>query len=454
MGSGRAGLGTVAALVGADLAFAFQQTAIVPAIPAVQHDLHASQEWSAWLLTGYLVASSVATPLLGKLGDRHGRRRALIASLVGYLLASVGAALSPGIVPLIAFRSLQGLGGAIFPLTLSLARDLLPPEQLGRAVGMLTGSFGAGTAAGFGVSGFVVEALSWRWLFGFGAFVVAVATVGLWRAAEVREQTRPGRLDLPGTLLLAGGLSLELIALTEGVSRGFSSPLVLGGFAVGTLLLAGWAVVDLRVDDPLLDLKVLAEPAVLLTNVTTLALGYVLFGTYFLVPYLLENPGGHGVSAGPVGAGLYLLPSAAGQAIAGPLAGRLSGRLAPKWIVGGGMTALAAASGLLAEWHDRPWQLAVWLFLLGAGAGAALSVISDLVTSLVDQTESGAAASLNSTLRRFSGGVGSQIDALLLATLTVHPHVAAGRAFVVAFGIGGGAAAAGAGTSLAIRRRE
>jgi MFS family permease len=116
------------------------------------------------------------------------------------------------------------------------------------------------------------------------------------------------------------------------------------------------------------------------------------------------------------------------------------------------MAALAAASGLLAEWHGRPWLLASWLLLLGAGAGAALSVISDLVTSLVDQTESGAATSLNSTLRRFSGGVGSQIDALLLATLTVHPHVAANRAFVVAFGIGGGAAAAGAGTSLALRR--
>lgn len=452
MGSGRAALGTVAALVGADLAFAFQQTAIVPAIPAVQHDLHASQEWSAWLLTGYLVASSVATPLLGKIGDRHGRRLALLASLVGYLLASIGAALSPGIVSLIAFRSLQGLGGAIFPLTLSLARDLLPPERLARAIGMLTGSFGLGTAAGFAVSGFVVEALSWRWLFGFGALVVAVAALGLRRAAAVEERTRPGKLDLPGTLLLAGGLSLELVALTEGVGRGFSSPLVVGGFALGTLLLAGWVAVDLRVDDPLLDLRVLSEPAVLLTNVTTLALGYVLFGTYFLVPYLLEGPGGHGLSAGPIGAGLYLLPSAAGQALTGPLAGRLSARVAPKWIVGAGMAAVAAASGLLAGWHAQPWQLALWLFLLGAGAGAALSVISDLATSLVDQTESGAATSLNSMLRRFSGGIGSQVDALLLATLTVHPHVAANRAFVIAFGIGGGAAAGGAATALAIRR--
>jgi len=449
MGNGRAGTWTVAALVGADLAFAFQQTAIVPAIPAVQHDLHASQEWSAWLLTGYLVASSVATPLLGKLGDRHGRRRALVGSLVGYLLASIGAALAPGIVSLIAFRSLQGLGGAIFPLTLSLARDLLPQEQLGRAIGLLTGAFGGGTAAGFGVSGLIVEALSWRYLFGAGAVAMAAALVALRFAPRVEERTRPGRLDLSGTLLLAGGLSLELIALTEGVGRGFAAPLVVGGFALGTLLLAAWIVVDLRVDDPLLDLRVLAEPALLLTNVTTLALGYVLFGTYFLVPYLLESGGG-GVSTGPLGAGLYLLPAALGQAVAGPVAGRLSGRLAPKWLAGGGMAALAVASGLLAEWHDRPWQLLAWLFLLGAGAGAAVSVLSDLATQLVDQTESGSAASINSMLRRFSGGIGSQVDALLLASVAGGSHAA----FVTAFGIGGGVATAGAATSLAIRRTQ
>ena len=93
----RAGTWTLAALVLADLGFAFQQTAVIPAIPSVQRDLHASEAWSAWLLTGYLVASSVATPLLGKLGDRRGRRRALLGSLAGFLVGSVGAALAPGI---------------------------------------------------------------------------------------------------------------------------------------------------------------------------------------------------------------------------------------------------------------------------------------------------------------------------------------------------------------------
>ncbi len=443
---------TLAALLVADVAFAFQQTAVVPAIPAVQRDLHASQAWSAWLLTGYLVASSIATPLLGKLGDRHGRRRALVLSLCGFLAGSVGAALAPSLPVLIACRSVQGIGGAVFPLTLALARDQLDEDSLQRGIGLLTGAFGLGTSAGFGISGVVVELLSWRYLFGIGAAGVAVGIVVVLLAPAADEGRRAGRIDLPGTLLLAGGLALLLIALTVGVPRGFGSGPVVGAFLLSAALLAGWVLVDLRVEDPLLDLHVLAHRPVLLTNVTTLALGYVLFGTYFLLPYLVESGAG-GVSGGALAAGLYLLPSALGQAVSGPAAGVLAQRLEPKWIVGGGMAAIAAASALLAAWHDQPWQLVAWSLLLGIGAGAAITVVSDLVTELVDQTETGAATSLNSTLRRVAGGVGSQVGAILLATLATRGGAPSNRAFVLAFAIGAAAALAGAGTAIAIRPR-
>lgn len=447
---------TLAVLLVADLAFAFQQTAVVPAIPAVQRDLHASQEWSAWLLTGYLVASSVATPLLGKLGDRHGRRRALAGSLAGFLAGSIGAALAPNIALLIVFRAVQGIGGGIFPLTLALARDRLADDWVQRGVGLLTGAFGVGTAVGFGISGVVVESLSWRYLFGIGAAVVAAALAFVLAAPAADEDRRAGRVDLPGTLLFTGGVSLLLVALTLGVRHGFGSGWSVGCFVLAAVLLAGWVVVDLRVDDPLLDLRVLARPAVLLANLVTLGLGYVLFGTFFLLPFLVTDGGaaGRGVSGGPVAAGLYLLPSALGQAVSGPAAGVLARRVAPKWIAGGGMAAVAAASALLAAWHAQPWQLVVWTLLLGLGAGAALSVVSDLVTELVEPTETGAATSLNSTLRRVAGGIGSQVGAILLVTLAVRPHAPTNEAFVIAFAIGAATAAAGAAAATAIRPRR
>lgn len=442
----------LAALVVADVAFAFQQTAVVPAIPAVQSDMHASAAWSAWLLTGYLVASAVATPLLAKLGDRHGRHRALVGSLAGFLVGSIGAALAPDLAILIVFRAVQGIGGAVFPLTLSLARDHLDDDRVQRGVGLLIGAFGVGTSVGFGISGLVVEALSWRYLFAVGAAGVAVAIVVVLVIPAGEERRRPGRIDLPGTLLLAAGLSLLLIALTVGVPSGFGSALVVGAFVLSAVLLAGWVLVDLRTEDPLLDLHVLARPAVLLTNVTTLALGYALFGTYFLLPYLVEDGrAGRAVSGGPLAAGLYLLPAALGQAVAGPAAGLAARRVEAKWIAGGGMALVAAAAALLAVWHDRPWQLVLWALLLGVGAGAALSVISDLVTELVDPTETGAAAGLNSTLRRVAGGVGSQVGAIILAALTIGAGAPSSSAFALAFAITAATAAAGAGAAAAIR---
>ncbi|HET7043531.1 MAG TPA: MFS transporter [Gaiellaceae bacterium] len=146
-----------------------------------------------------------------------------------------------------------------------------------------------------------------------------------------------------------------------------------------------------------------------------------------------------------------MLPSSLGQAVSDPAASTLADRIESKWICGAGMIVIAAASALLAAFHGRPWQIAAWSLLLGVGAGAAISVVSDLVTELVEQTETGAATSLNSTLRRVGGGIGGQIGALLLATIVVAPHVPANRAFVLAFAIGAAASAAGAGTALAIR---
>jgi MFS family permease len=450
-GEERGGRGVLAALVCADVAFAFQQTAVVPAIPRIESDLHAAQAWSAWLLTGYLVASAVATPLLAKLGDRHGRRRALIGSLAGFLVGSIGAAFAPDLAVLIVFRAVQGIGGAVFPLTLSLARDHLDEDRVQFGVGLLTGAFGVGTSLGFGVSGVIVEQLSWRYLFAAGAAGVAVAIAGVLLTPTAGERRREGRIDLPGTLLLAAGLSLLLIALTVGIPRGFGSVLVVGAFAVSAALLAAWMIVDLRVDDPLLDLQVLARPAVLLTNVTTLALGYALFGTYFLLPYLVEGGGAAGISGGPLAAGLYLLPGAIGQAASGPAAAALARRISAKWIAGGGMAMVAAGAALLAVWHDTSWQLVLFTLLLGTGAGAALSVISDLITELVEPTETGAATGLNSTLRRVAGGVGSQVGAIILAAFTVRAGGPSGGAFVLAFAITAAAAAAGAAAALAIR---
>jgi len=444
----------VAALATAVAAFAFQQTAVLPAIPVIERELGASPVWSAWLLSSYLVASAVATPLAGRLGDRFGKRRLLLVALGVFLAGSVVAAAAPGLGVLIAARTLQGVGGAVFPLAIALARDELGPEAAGRAIGAMTAAFGLGTTLGVGLSGVLVELVSWRAVFAAGA-VALVAALAVVPAGVPRASSRTrARLDLPGAALLAGGLGGVLVALTEGEPTGWGSAPVLGSFAAGVVLLALWARHDLRVPEPLVGLRGLGSRPVVAANLASMALGFVLFGTYLLVPYLVQGtPGedGYGFSAGPAVVGLYLLPAALGQVVTAPLAGRLAGsRPRPPFVAG--LALAAAGAGSLALWHDEPWQVLAAGFLVGCGIGAATTVASAVVSEAVSEARSGVTTALNSVLRRVGGALGGQIAAALLAAVTVAGGTPAEGAFVAGFAVAGVVGLAGAAIALGMGR--
>lgn len=420
------------------VAFGFQQTAVIPAIPTIEHALHASRTWTAWVLSGYLVASSVFTPLVGKLGDRIGKRRMLVTSLVVFLVGSVGAGLAPGLAVLVVFRAVQGVGGAVFPLTLAMARDLLPDDRVGAGIGLLTGGFGLGTALGFGLSGFLITTAGWRWIFGAGAIVV-VAAVAV--TATVLPASRRGHgagLDLPGAALLGAGLALILVALTEGALRGWSSPFVLGAFVLGFGLLAAWVQRERHTAQPLLDVRLFVRRPVLMANLATLALGYVLFSVYFLLPYLLHS-GPHG---GPVATGLLLFPAALGELAAGPLAGLLQRRIGVRATFALGLAVLAAAALGFTVAHHGVAPLAAWSLLLGIGAGLGIATGSTVIAERAGDAEVGIATAMNSVLRRVGGGVGGQVSAVLLAGATADSTF--GTAFLVC------AVVAGAGTVVAV----
>lgn len=347
--------GTIAALTVAVIAFGFQQTGVIPAIPAIQRDLHASHTWSAWLQTGYLVASVVLTPLAGKLADRHGKRRLLVASLGLFLAGSVGAVLAPSMGWLIACRIVQGGGGAVFPLGLAIVRDELPEGEVAGAIGLLTGGFGVGTALGFGGGAAIVQAVGWRWLFAAGAVAVAAAAAVVQAAVPRSTARSEAGLDLLGAGLLSGGLSVILVAMTEGATLGWTSGWVLGGFAVGAVLLLAWIAWDLHADAPMLDLEVLGQRTVLLANVATIGLGFAVFGLYFLIPYLVQAPagGGLGFGADTLQSGLYLLPAAVGQLAGGPLAPRLASAIGARWVYTLGLALAAISAAGLALAHGQ-----------------------------------------------------------------------------------------------------
>src|SRR4051812_13938511 len=241
---------TLGVLVVAALAYALQQTMIVPALPVLQEDLNTTTAWSTWLLTGFLLSASVATPLLGKLGDQHGKERLLLITLGIFLAGCLGAAAAPDIWSLIGCRVVQGAAGAIFPLSFSIVRDEFPRERIGMAIGTISATFGIGGGLGIVLSGLIVDNVSWRWIFIVGAIPVALALVLVWRFVPESPIKTPSRLDLPGALLFSAGLVCLLLAITEGEPWGWGSRRVVGLFAGAVALLAAWVLVELRSPEP------------------------------------------------------------------------------------------------------------------------------------------------------------------------------------------------------------
>src|SRR5215210_4425878 len=242
---------TLAVLIVGGIAFALQQTMIVPALPILQREFNTSPAWAAWVLTGFLLSASVATPLVGKLGDPYGKERMLVISLSLFLAGSVGAIFAWHIGALIGFRILQGTGAAVFPLSFSIIKDEFPPQKVGTAIGAVSAVFGVGGGLGLSLSGVLIDHLGWRWLFIVGASVVATAVVLVHVFVPESPIKTPSRVDVPGALLLSTGLLSLLVALTEGEHWGWTSLRIVGLFAAALSALVTWALVELRVPEPM-----------------------------------------------------------------------------------------------------------------------------------------------------------------------------------------------------------
>ena len=437
---------TLAALTVAGIAFALQQTMVIPALPELQRDFDTTTAWATWLLTGFLLVASVATPLLGKLGDQYGKERLLLIALSIFFAGSVAAIFAPSVGFLIACRSIQGVGAAVFPLSFSIIKDEFPPEKVGFAVGVVSSVFGVGGGLGLALSGVIVDNLSWRWLFVVGAAGIAVALLLIHRYVPESPIKTPSRVDVPGAALLTVGLVALLLALTEGESWGWTSGRILGLFALAAASLVVWGVVETRVPEPMVDMRMLANRVVLLTNVTGFIVGFAMFGSFVLVPNFVEMPGelpdslarlvDYGFGASTTQAGLYLVPSALAGFVTGPLAGRIARRYGAKWPLAFGMAVTTVGIALLAVLHDRPVHIVVGMALLGAGAPLAFASMAMLIVSTVRPTETGVATGVNTVMRTIGGVVGGQLGAAVLTANTIEgTEIPAESAFTTAFSV-------------------
>jgi EmrB/QacA subfamily drug resistance transporter len=462
---------TLAILTLAGIAFALQQTMVIPALPTLQRDLHTTTAWVTWVLTVFLLVASVATPILGKLGDQYGKERLLVISLAIFFVGSIGAAAAWNIWVLIAWRAVQGAGAAVFPLSYGIIRDEFPPERVGVAIGLISAVFGIGGGFGIVLSGLIVDNFSWRWLFIVGAAGIGAALVLVRRYVPESPVKTPSRVDYVGAVLLSGGLISLLVALTEGEDWGWTSSRTLGLGAAALVFLVAWVLAELRVAEPMVDMHVFARREILFTNITALVAGFAMFGTFVLVPNFVEMPHGlsrsvqravdYGFDASATKAGLYLLPSSFALLFAGPLAGLFGRRTGFKWPLAAGMALVALSAGSLAQWHDQPWQILVAMLVLGVGVGFSFAAMATLITEAVRPTETGVATGMNTVMRTIGGVIGGQVGAALLAAHTIPgtDNVPSVDGFTIAFALSAVVALVGAGFAVLItppraRRRE
>jgi EmrB/QacA subfamily drug resistance transporter len=445
---------TLAILTVAGTAYALQQTMVIPALPTLQRELHTTTTWVTWVLTALLLVASVSTPILGKLGDQYGKERLLVISLVLFFIGCAGAAAAWNIWALIFFRAFQGLGAAVFPLSFGIIRDEFPREKVGVAIGLISAVFGVGGGFGIVFSGLIVDHLSWRWLFIFGAIPVAIAAALVHRFVPESPIKTASRVDFLGGLLLSAGLVCLLVALTEGETWGWSSTRVAAVFAGAAVFLALWVVAELRVSEPMVDMRVFVRRQVLFTNICALITGFAMFGTFVLIPNFVETPRGlsadtarlahYGFNATATKAGLYLVPSSFALLFAGPAAGLIGRRTGSKWPLAAGMLLSGISAGMLALWHDEPWQVLVAMPVLGTGVGFAFAAMATLITEAVSPSETGIATGMNTVMRTVGGVIGGEVGAAILTAHVIPGTSIPGvRGYEVAFAIAAAAALVG-----------
>ncbi|WP_328676070.1 MFS transporter [Streptomyces sp. NBC_01261] len=396
--------------------FSMLQSLIAPALPTVQHALHTSQSTATWVMTAYLLSASVFTPILGRVGDLVGKKRTLVAVLLAVLAGCLVAALAPNIGVLIIARVVQGIGGALFPLSFGIIRDEFAASRVPSSISNLSAVIAAGGGVGMVAAGPIVTALDYRWLFWFPVGIVAVTTVIAARYVPESPNRAQGQVNWLGAVLLSGWLVALLLPLSQAGIWGWGSVRVVGLFAAAVVLFAAWLFSEARSRSPLIDLKVMRLPSVWTTNTAALLFGAGMYAIWSFLPGFVQTPSsaGYGFGASVTASGLLMLPMLLAMFVSGVLSGRLEPIVGAKALLTTGAALGAVACAILALWHDQRWQIALVAGIFGLGIGLAFASMANLIVGSVPPEQTGAATGMNANIRTIGGSIGAAVTSVLV----------------------------------------
>ncbi|MGW4380824.1 MFS transporter [Kitasatospora sp. NPDC004531] len=443
------------ALILAMLAFSVVQTAVVPILPSLAVKLNVSGSDITWLMTANLLSAAVLTPLLGRFGDLRGRKPMLLVSLAGLVLGSGLAVCTHSFGLLVVARVLQGAGGGVLPLAISIVRDELPRQKVTAGVAAISASMGVGSGLGLVATGLLLEQWDYKSIFWMGLAIglVAVLLVALLVPSDPVVD-KNGGADPLGALTLAGWLSALLIAVSRGNDWGWTSNRTLGLFAVAAVVALIWLLVESKVSHPLVDLKMMARPAVAFTNISGLLIGFGMYGSFLVISNFAQTPEKYthyGFTATVLHAGIMLLPSAVGSMVAAPLGALLIARRGPRLplVVGGLLGAVSMA--YLALRHDAEFDIYFSSAVFGLGVGLAYAAMPAYINGAVPAEQSGIANGMNAVLRTVGGAVGTAVMSAILTGDTLPVHLPTLNAYQNAFWVAGAMCLVAAAVPFAIR---
>jgi EmrB/QacA subfamily drug resistance transporter len=407
---------SIGALLLGMLLAALDQTIVSTALPTIVSDL-GGMEHLSWVVTAYLLASTAATPLWGKLGDQYGRKRLFQMAIVLFLVGSALCGMAQNMPQLIAFRAVQGLGGGgLMVLSMAIVGDIVPPRDRGRYQGLFGAVFGATSVLGPLLGGLFTQHLSWRWVFYVNLPVGVVALVVIAAVLHLPRKGSRHVIDYLGTLLIASvATCLVLVASLGGTTWDWGSPQIVGLAVLGVVLAVAFVAVERRAAEPVLPLKLFGVRTFTLSAVISFIVGFAMFGAMTYLPTFLQVV--QGVS--PTLSGVHMLPMVAGMLLSSTASGQIVSRTG-RWkvfpLAGTAVTTIGLLLLHRLDENSSTAEMSTYFFLFGLGLGLVMQVLVLIVQNAVAYEDLGVATSGATFFRSIGASFGVAVFGTVFAS--------------------------------------
>jgi EmrB/QacA subfamily drug resistance transporter len=392
-------------------------TVVNVALPSIQQDLGASISGLEWTVSGYTLSFAVLLATGGRLGDIFGRRRIFLIGVVIFALSSATAGLAPDATSLVVSRVIQGIGAALMmPGTLSIITDAFPAHERGKAMGTWAGVSALALAIGPVLGGFLTEHVSWRAIFYINVPVAIGAVLATLFAVRESRDTTVGRdVDYAGVAVLTAGLTALVLALVEGNSWGWGSAQIIAMIAVAVISLPLFVAVENRVKAPIVQFRLLSDRDFLGAIVVASVISFAMLGVFFFLALYMQDVLGYT----PLEAGIRFLPSTLMIVAIAPIAGRLSDRYGPRWLIGGGLLIVSASlfSFSTIAVDSGYLDLLPGFMLLGIGIAMTMSPMTSAAMNAVPVQKAGVASGVLSMFRMVGGSLGVAVTGAIFQGL-------------------------------------